>query len=48
MTLVYDQTAETAFQSQLNIGRTLFVCVLLIGLSILFTRDIEVQALEPI
>jgi hypothetical protein len=24
------------------------VCVLLIGLSLLFTRDVEVQALEPI
>jgi hypothetical protein len=44
-TIAYDQTNETAFQSELNIGRTLFVCVLLVAMNILFTRDVEVYAL---
>jgi len=47
-TIVYDQTDEATLQSQLNIGRTIFVCILLIALSMLFSRDVEVQALEPI
>jgi hypothetical protein len=44
-TIAYDQTNEVAFQSELNIGQTLFVCVLLIVMNILFTRDLEVYAL---
>ena len=34
--------------SQLNIGRTLFVCVLLIISTLLFSRDVEIYALEPL
>lgn len=45
---MYDLTSGTIFQSELNIGRTLFVCVLLIAMSVLFTNDVEIQALDPI
>ena len=32
----------------MSIGRTLFVCIVLIVVNLLFTRDVEVEALEPI
>ena len=34
--------------SKLNMGRTVFVCILLITFSLLFTRDVEEFALEPL
>ena len=38
--VVFDQTNTNILSSQLNIGRTLFVCVLLIASTLLFSRDI--------
>ena len=32
----------------MNIGLTLFVCVLLITMVIVFIHDVEVEALEPL
>lgn len=40
ITVVYDQSSQSAFQSQLNVGRTLFVCFTLIIVTLLFTRDV--------
>lgn len=42
ITVAYDQTGQSIFQSQLSIGRTLFVCVILIVITLLFTRDVEI------
>lgn len=39
--LVYNTTANDIFTSQLNAGRTLFVCFLLILSSLFFNQDIE-------
>lgn len=39
-TIVFDKTPLSVFQSQLNIGRTLFVCVIMIVVTLLFTRDV--------
>lgn len=40
ITLVYDSTWSDIFTSQLNIGRTLFVCILLIFSSLFFSQDV--------
>ncbi len=40
VTLIFDTTNTDILTSQLNIGRTLFVCFLLIISSLLFTRDV--------
>jgi hypothetical protein len=41
VTAVYDSTKYDVFTSQLNIGRTLFVCILLIFSSMFFSQDVE-------
>ena len=46
--IMFDTTDVDSLTSKLNIGRTLFVCVLLITFSLLFTRDVEEFALEPL
>lgn len=48
ITVVYDTTSYDIFTAQLNIGRTLFVCVLLIISSLLFSQDVEDYLLEPL
>lgn len=45
VTAAYDQTNQSIFSAQLSIGRTLFVCVILITITLLFTRDVEIEAL---
>ena len=47
-TVVFNQKATNVLSSQLNIGRTLFVCILLIISTLLFSNDLETQALEPL
>ena len=47
-TAVYNVTPTNILSSQLSIGRTLFVCVLLIVSTLLFSRDVEMHALEPL
>lgn len=46
--VVFDMTSSNTFASLLNIGRTFFVCVLLLITSMLFSNDIESTALEPL
>lgn len=46
--MAYDQSSQLILASQLNIGRTILVCILLILITLLFTRDVEVEALEPL
>lgn len=41
LSIVFDSTDQDNLTSKLNIGRTLFVCVLLVTFSLLFTRDVE-------
>lgn len=48
ITVVYDSTSYDIFTSQLNIGRTLFVCILLVISSLLFSQDVEDYLLEPL
>lgn len=45
---IFDHTDQDILASQLNIGRTLFVCVIIVIFSLLFTRDVELYALEPL
>lgn len=45
VTAAYDQSYQSTFSAQLSIGRTLFVCVILITITLLFTRDVEIEAL---
>lgn len=40
VTVVFDQTPALILEAQLSIGRTLFVCILLIVVTLLFTRDV--------
>ena len=46
--VAYDQSSQLILASQLNVGRTILVCILLILITLLFTRDVEVEALEPL
>jgi len=48
VTTIFDETSVEIFAAQLNIGLTLFVCVLLISMVIVFIHDVEVEALEPL
>ena len=48
VTVVYDTTSIDIFTSQLNIGRTLFVCILLIFSSMFFSKDVEDYLLQPL
>lgn len=43
--VVFETTSTSKLTSQLNIGRTLFVCLVLIVSTLLFSRDIEIYAL---
>jgi hypothetical protein len=43
--VVFQQTSIATLNAQLNIGRTLFVCILLIISTLLFSRDVEIYAL---
>ena len=45
---MYDTTANDIFTSELNIGRTMFVVILLIFSSLFFSQDIEIYVLEPL
>ena len=47
-TAIYNTTPTNILSSQLSIGRTLFVCILLIVSTLLFSRDVELHALEPL
>lgn len=47
-TAIYDITPTNILSSQLSIGRTLFVCILLVVSTLLFSRDVEQHALEPL
>lgn len=47
-TIIFDISKTNILSAQLNIGRTLFVCALLIIATLLFSRDLEVHALEPL
>ena len=40
ITIAFDKSPLAVFQAQLNIGRTLFVCVIMIVVTLLFTRDV--------
>lgn len=42
VTAAYDKSNQSIFSSQLSVGRTLFVCVILITITLLFTRDVEI------
>ena len=44
-TFVYDKSSSNILAAKLNIGRTTFVCVLLIVATLLFSRDVEEHAL---
>lgn len=46
--VIFDSTEQDSLTSKLNMGRTVFVCVLLVTFSLLFTRDVEEFALEPL
>ena len=43
--IVFDESYVEIFAAQLNIGLTLFVCVLLITMVIVFIHDVEKEAL---
>ena len=45
---IFDRTEQDILSSKLNIGRTLFICVIIVVFSLLFTRDVEQYALEPL
>ncbi len=45
---VFETTLTSTLTAQLNIGRTLFVCIVLIVATLLFSRDVEIYALEPL
>ena len=47
-TAIYNITPTNILSSQLSIGRTLFVCILLVISTMLFSRDVEMHALEPL
>jgi len=44
-TVAYESTYSEQLTAKLNIGRTLFVCLVLIVSTLLFARDIEIIAL---
>jgi hypothetical protein len=46
--VVFETTASSVLTSQLNVGRTLFVCLILVVATLLFSRDLEIYALEPL
>lgn len=48
ITIAFDSSEDNILSAKLSIGRTLFVCAMLIAMNILFTRDIEKEALEPL
>lgn len=48
MSAYYNNTSEAFAQAIINIGRTLFVCVLLSVGALYFSRDAEVLVLNPI
>lgn len=45
---IFESSGTATLTAQCNIGRTLFVCLVLIISTLLFSRDIEVYALEPL
>lgn len=47
-TFIYDKSSGNILSAELNIGRTTFVCVLLVVATLLFSRDVEEHALEPL
>ena len=47
-TVVFDKTDSDILSSQLNLGRTLFICILLMVSTLLFSNDVEHHALEPL
>lgn len=47
-TVIFDQSPSNILSAQLNIGRTLFVCFLLIISTLFFSHDVETHALEPL
>ena len=46
--VVFETTSTNILNAQLNIGRTLFVCFLLIVATLCFSHDVETHALEPL
>ena len=44
-TFIFDKTDSDILGSQLNLGRTLFVCLLLMISTLLFSNDVEHYAL---
>lgn len=46
--VVFESTYSEILTAKLNIGRTLFVCLILIVSTLLFARDLETIALEPL
>ena len=47
-TFIFDKQSANILSAKLNIGRTTFVCLLLIVATLLFSRDVEEHALEPL
>lgn len=46
--VVFESTYTESLTAKLNIGRTLFVCLILIVSTLLFARDLDTIALEPL
>ncbi len=45
---VFETTYTDSLMAKLNIGRTLFVCLILIVSTLLFAKDLDNIALEPL
>lgn len=48
ITIIFSKKESSQFTAYLNLGRSLFITILLIFCSILFMKDIENYALNPL